>query len=214
MNKTRLTLLASLSLLSATPGPTPQSPSELPAISRTQMLATARSMAEHEWTAGPSNLVASCLPSDAYESDWTAGQTVTGIPYDWGGMDGPEAFDAKLAAGQAAGSHSRHGVSSCTAGVDCSGFISLVWGSTRKFGTSNIDEIALHPRYDWFTQMQPGDALNKAGSHIVLFVGYRPDGNPIAYEASGSRNRVILNDWSPWSRYVDYVPIQYRNVVD
>ena len=129
-------------------------------------------------------------------------------------MDGTQEFDKKLAEGQAAGSHSWHGSTTCTAGTDCSGLVSFVWGQKKKYATSTIHEIADQPPYNWFTDMKPGDALNKPGAHIVLFAGYREDGNPIVYEAVGSANKVILNDWSTWSRYTDYVPLQYKKVVD
>jgi hypothetical protein len=62
--------------------------------------------------------------------------------------------------------------------------------------------------------MKPGDALNKPGDHIVLFAGYRADGNPIVYEASGSAGRVIRNDWSTWSRFKNYYPLLYKSVVE
>jgi hypothetical protein len=131
-------------------------------------------------------------------------------------MDGPEEFDRKLAEGQAAGSHSNHGITSCTAGIDCSGFVSYCWGQrpTHDYSTSNIRDISGRPKYNWYTEMKPGDALNKPGDHIVLFAGYRDDGGPIVYEASGSAARVIRNDWSTWSRFQSYYPVQYKMVIE
>jgi hypothetical protein len=149
-----------------------------------------------------------------YESDFEAGEEVVGVAYDWGGMDGPQEFERKLALGQAAGSHMKHGSTNCTAGVDCSGLVSLSWRQRRKFATSTIDAIAVRPAYDLFTDLKPGDVLNKAGSHIVLFVSYRADGNPTFYEASGRANRVILNDWSSWSYLKGYYPLQYKGVTE
>ena len=195
--------------------PAPPS-SDLPSLTRDEIIATAKQLAEHQWVAHADNLAAPCVSN--YTSDWDLDETVTGIAYDWGGMDGPEAFDRKLAQGQAAGSHSKHGVTSCTAGTDCSGYVSFCWGSTRKYGTSTIenpdDGLAVRPRYNWFADMLPGDALNKPGSHIVLFAGYRADGNPNVYEAAGGAGRVIYNNWSTWARYKKYHAIQYKMVVD
>lgn len=190
--------------------------SNLPVLARDQMMATARRLAEHTWVCREVNRRAPCVRSAPYSSDWEANQTVTGIAYDWGGMDGPEAFDRKLAQGLAAGSHSRHGITACTAGIDCSGFISLCWGQrpTHDYSTRTIRAIAGRPRYNWYTDMKPGDALNKPGSHIVLFAGYREDGNPVVYEAAGSAGRVIRNDWSTWSRFQGYYPLQYRMVAE
>ncbi len=187
---------------------------ELPPLTRDQIISTARQFAEHRWTCKERNRHAPCVPS-GYSSDWKAQETVTGVPYDWGGMDSPEVFDRKLASGQAAGSHSRHGITDCTAGIDCSGFVCFCWGqpAVHEFSTQTIRSISGRPRYNWYTDMKPGDALNKPGSHVVLFAGYRPDGNPIVFEASGSAGRVILNDWSTWSRFKGYYPLQYSRVV-
>lgn len=191
---------------------------DLPRLSREEIMETASWMAEHRWVVKEENLYAPCLEGSvpAYESDFQANDTVTGLPYDWGGWDDPETFEERMAAGDAAGSHRLHGLegSECTRGVDCSGFVSLSWTSTKKHGTSTIHEISSRLHLDWFTELLPGDALNKPGSHIVLFAGYAPDGRPIVYEASGAAHRVILNDWSKWSRFQDYYPIRYRNVED
>ena len=65
-----------------------------------------------------------------------------------------------------------------------------------------------------FYHKWPRFYLNKPGSHIVLFAGYRDDGNPILYESVGSASKVILNDWSTWARYRDYSPLQYKMVID
>ena len=63
---------------------------------------------------------------------WIPGQVNEGIPYKWGGFDGPASFDAAVANGHAAGDVSspakrradNSGVSAHAAGVDCSGFVS------------------------------------------------------------------------------------------
>lgn len=216
MKRLSIALCAALSMALLIAPASENDQADLPSLTRDEIIAKARYLAEHQWVAREENLRAPCV--DDYTSDWSPNDTVTGIAYDWGGMDDPESFDRKLAAGQAAGSHSRHGVTQCTAGTDCSGYVSFCWGSTRKYGTSTIENmdngIAVRPRYNWFTDMLPGDALNKPGSHIVLFAGYRADGNPNVYEASGPAGRVIYNDWSTWSRYEDYHAIQYRRVID
>ncbi len=195
---------------------------ELVPISRGEMLAMADSLASFEWSpTSQANLEASCEQEVPYTSDWELNQVVAGLPYDWGGMDAPDIFMQKLSDGQAAGSHSRHGSTACTAGMDCSGYVGYLWGVRTpglKKSTRSIYDIAVRPAYaasgDWFRQMKPGDALNKPGSHIVLFAGYRPDGNPIVYEASGGAGKVIRNDWSTWARYNGYEPIQYAAVTD
>lgn len=191
-------------------------------ISRSDMIALADSMARFEWSPTlPEHLAASCEQQEPYTSDWTLNQRVVGLPYDWGGMDAPDVFLRKLGEKQAAGSHSRHGSTTCTTGMDCSGYVGYIWGVTdpaKKKSTRTLYDIAVRPAYaasgDWHRRLKPGDALNKPGSHVVLFAGYRPDGNPIVFEANGRAGKVIRNDWSTWARYNGYEPIQYAAVVE
>ena len=186
----------------------------LPFTLRADMIATAKSFAAHTWTCGARNLRASC--SKNYRSDWRAGERVKGIPYCWGGFDTPQAFDQKVARGLAAGAHSRNGVLSCAAGVDCSAFICACWGLKLRghpYSTRNLRVIAGRPKYNWFTDMKPGDVLNKPGSHVVMFAGYNPDGTINIFEASGSAARVVFHKIT-WSRLRGYRPLQYKAVAD
>ena len=184
----------------------------LPQTTRADIVARAKKMAAHTWLCGSANLRAAC--SRAYKSDWNSGQRVTGIPYRWGGVDGPEAFEQKLTEGLAAGSHSRYGVLSCATGIDCSGFVCLAWGlplSGHAYSTGSLRQIAGKPKYNWFTDMKPGDVFDKPGSHVVLFVGYMPDGMINVCEASGSAARVICHA-TTWSRLKGYIPLQYKGI--
>jgi hypothetical protein len=184
----------------------------LPLTTRAEAVARAKTFAAHTWTCGVPNLRASC--SRNYISDWKAGQRVTGIPYSWGGIDGPDAFDRKLAKGLAAGAHERNGVLSCATGVDCSGFVSLCWGiplTSHIYSTRNLRDIAGKPKYNWFTDMKPADALVKPGSHVVLFTGYNPNGTFNICEASGSAARVVCHA-TTWSRFKGYIPLQYKGI--
>lgn len=67
-----------------------------------------------------------------------------GLPYDWGGYMTLFQFDQQINAGYGAGSYPEHGVLSCTAGVDCSGFVSKAWDSghyaTVHLGSSAISQ--------------------------------------------------------------------------
>ncbi len=186
----------------------------LPITTRAEILARAKTFAGHTWTCGQGNLNASCYKS--YKSDWKPGQVITGVPYNWGGFDSPEAFDRKLTKSYAAGAHSRYGVLSCTAGIDCSGFVSYCWGiplTSHLYGTVNIRDIAGKPKSNWYTDLKPGDALNKPGSHVVLFTGYNSDGTFNICEASGSAARVVCHR-TTWSRFKGYIPLQYKGLDD
>lgn len=182
-------------------------------IARSEMLDTAQRLASHTWNCGANNTVARCIRG-AYRSDFSPGQRVAGIPYAWGGIDGPEDFNTKINRGYAAGSHARHGVAQCTAGMDCSGFIAYCWGRrTHAVTTATLGSIAQPIRGNVYSDLKPGDALNKPGKHVVLFAGYRPDGGPIVYEASGSHGRVIRNERSSWARFRSYRAMQFRDVM-
>jgi hypothetical protein len=205
-------LLVGLTLASARSSQTQSVISRLPITSREDMIATAKQLADFTWICHARNLKASCIQN--YESDWKEDQRVTGLPYNWGGIDSPEEFKTKLENGLAAGSHSRYGVSQCTAGIDCSGFVAFCWGlRAHQYTTRNIREIAGRPKYNWFTDMKPGDALNKAGEHVVLFAGYNPDGTINIFEASGPAGRVIYHQ-TTWSRLKGYLPLQYKSIAD
>ena len=184
----------------------------LPLTTRAEIITRAKALAAHSWVCTAANLHASC--SRNYISDWKSGQRVTGIPYGWGHIDGPEIFDQKLAKGLAAGGHERNGVLSCVAGIDCSGFISLCWGlppTSHAYSTRNLRDIAGKPKYNWFTDMKPGDVLNKPGSHVVLFTGYNRDGTFNICEAAGSAARVVCHQ-TTWSRFKGYIPLQYKGI--
>lgn len=205
-------LLLSICLVAMPLDSTQQDASRLPLRTRAEIIACAKSFVEHKWTPERTNLNASC--SRRYKSDWNAGQQVQGVPYRWGGADSPEMFDKKLSQGLAAGSHSRYGVLSCATGIDCSGFVSFCWGRSRsghEFGTTNLRTIAGKPKDNWFTDLKPGDALVKPGSHVVLFAGYNPDGTINVYEASGGAARVIYHR-TTWSRFKGYIPLRYKNI--
>ena len=184
----------------------------LPLTTRAEILARAKAFASHTWTCQAGNLHASC--SRNYRSDWTAGQVITGVPYNWGGYDSPASFDRKLAKGAAAGSHSRNGVLSCSAGIDCSGFVSFCWGiplTSHLYGTTNMRLIGGKLKSNWRTDLRPGDALNKSGSHVVLFTGYNPDGTFNICEASGSAARVVCHG-TTWSRFKGYIALEYKGL--
>jgi len=62
--------------------------------------------------------------------------------------------------------------------------------------------------------LKPGDVLNKASVHVVLFDSYNPDGTLNVYEASGSASRVILSRDLDYAKYKTYLALRYRGVVE
>jgi cell wall-associated NlpC family hydrolase len=186
-------------------------------MSRSDVLQSADQLSKYTWVCAESNRRAPCIRSAVYQSDWLPNQQVAGLPYNWGGADGPQEFDRKLRAGLAAGSHKRHGVSRCTAGIDCSGFVAWCWGHRtggHDFSTATLEQLCTRVAGNVYKDLKPGDALNKPGSHVVLFAGYRPDGGPIVYEANGAAGRVIRNDRLAWSSLAGYYPVRSNRLVD
>lgn len=192
-------------------------PSVAGSLSRADVLQTADQLSKHPWVCQEANRRAPCIRSATYQSDWQPNQPVAGLPYNWGGADGPQEFERKLRMGLGAGSHKRHGISRCTAGIDCSGFVAYCWGHQKgghDYSTANLDSLSTRLTGNVYHDLKPGDALNKPGSHIVLFAGYRPDGGPIVYEASGAAGRVIRNERLDWSRLAGYYPVRSTRLVD
>ncbi|QRN94425.1 C40 family peptidase [Archangium violaceum] len=177
------------------------------ALGREEVMAEAARFAQHPWEMRAANQKGTC-PGE-YRSDHALGKQI-GVPYAWGGSMELAEFDRRIGAGQAAGSHSGDGILTCVAGVDCSGFVSRVWRLAKRESTSTLGTVT---RPITLEELLPGDALNKAGKHVVLFAGTRADGKPIIYEASGSASRVRMATPS-WSYLAGYVPIRYPGIED
>lgn len=179
-------------------------------ITREEVLNNAALYASHVWTSSADNQSADACYDGDYESDWAPGE-YAGLPYDWGGYVTLDEFDAQIADGYGAGSHSWHGILSCTTGVDCSGFVSQAW-DTQHYTTSSFASGATH-EISW-SAIARGDAVNDAGSHVVLYTHETDAGWPVFYEAAGSASKVRLNATGGWS-YVDgYQPIRFDEIED
>jgi hypothetical protein len=109
-----------------------------------------------------------------------------------------------MAAGGQAGNMNTNSVLGCAYGVDCSGYVSRVWGRTNKLGTSNIPSYA--SRID---VLAPGDVYNQSGSHVVIHDAAASNGVYV-YESTAYQNldRVvrILRPSSSLSSYLRYRP--------
>ena len=184
-------------------------PAQAEELTREMILQDAEAFAEHIWTPSLDNVVAPC--SDDWICDWEADVDVVGLPYDWGGYKTLEEFEQDLIDGLGAGSHSRHGILDCTTGLDCSGFVSQVWRCGRHT-TSNMIEVS-HPIDA--ADILPGDAYNKAGSHVVLWVEESPSGQPVFYEATGDPiSRTLLREDATWSYLEGYMPLRLNTLED
>ena len=101
-------------------------------------------------------------------------QEVQGIPYCWGCMGSlPQIASIIERGGRAGNVCTRNDPIRSLAGVDCSAFVSASWGLSTHFTTIAIPSIT-KPIANPF-EMLPGDAFNKPGAHVMLFIGFTPD---------------------------------------
>jgi len=138
-------------------------------------------------------------------------QEVRGVPYCWGCMGSLNKFRANIANGMMAGNVCTHNAPrSDVAGVDCSAFVSAAWGLSRHFTTAAIPSITRELPNPW--DLQPGDALNKAGSHVMLFLRFTPDRKAEVMESStGGCNGKVCRNVYPLSSLLarGYKPVRF-----
>jgi hypothetical protein len=121
-------------------------------------------------------------------------QEVRGVPYCWGCHSSLNQFRARIASGMLAGNVCTHNdPRPDVVGVDCSAFVSAAWGLANHFTTAAIPAITTELTNAW--DLQPGDALNKAGTHVMLFLRFTPDRKAEVMESStgGCNGRVCRN---------------------
>jgi hypothetical protein len=144
------------------------------------------------------------------------GQEVRGIPYCWGCMGSLEQIRAKIERGVLAGNIcTRNNPRTDVAGVDCSSFVSATWGLATHYTTAVIPSIAGRLSNPW--ELLPGDALNKPGSHVMLFLRFTPDRKAEVMEASpGACNGRVCRNVYPLASLLarGYAPVRYRALVN
>ncbi len=143
--------------------------------------------------------------------------TYTAMPYKWGGGDSLNSFQRGLRRGKKAGDKcaktcsGKFVGSSLAVGVDCSGFVSRVWGLKGKQSTRTLPRISVKLRS--MNHLQAGDILNKSGAHVRLF-SHKSAGRFFVYEATGSRHtwKVIKHSYR-LSQLKRYKPYRYRGMI-
>jgi hypothetical protein len=143
-------------------------------------------------------------------------QEVRGVPYCWGCHGSLNQFRARIANGMLAGNVCTHNdPRPDVAGVDCSAFVSAAWGLANHFTTAAIPAITTALTNAW--DLQPGDALNKAGSHVMLFLRFTPDRKAEVMESStgGCNGRVCRNVYPLASLLArGYKPVRFNALQD
>lgn len=144
------------------------------------------------------------------------GQQVRGVPYCWGCHGSLATFQSALQRGVKAGNVcTKNSPRNDVAGVDCSAFVSAAWGLSVHYTTAAIPAIAKPVSDPW--QLRPGDALNKPGSHVMLFLRFTPDRKAEVMESStgGCNGRVCRNIYPLASLLArGYQPVRFRGLAE
>jgi hypothetical protein len=140
------------------------------------------------------------------------GQQVRGIPYCWGCMGSLDQIRSKIERGTLAGNICTHNAPRPdVAGVDCSAFVSAAWGLANHFTTDAIPAIAQRVENPW--DLRPGDALNKPGSHVMLFLRFTKDRMAEVMESSpGACNGRVCRNVYPLAALLarGFQPVRFR----
>jgi hypothetical protein len=144
------------------------------------------------------------------------GQEVRGIPYCWGCHGALHQIRAKIQAGMMAGNVcTRNAPRRDVIGVDCSAFVSATWGLATHFTTMAIPSISRRVENPW--HLLPGDAFNKPGSHVMLFLRFTPDRKAEVIEASpGACNGRVCRNVYPLASVLarGYAPVRFRGLAN
>jgi len=139
-------------------------------------------------------------------------QEVRGVPYCWGCHGSLAQISAKVSRGALAGNVcTRNAPRTDVTGVDCSAFVSAAWGLAQHFTTIAIPSITDPVKNAW--DMLPGDAINKPGSHVMLFLRFTPDRKVEVMEASpGACNGRVCRNVYPLASILarGYKPVRFR----
>lgn len=155
-------------------------------------------------------------------SNWKCPRYVSGagtysfMPYCWGGFSTTAQFKTGLSNGGRVGNinTSTGAYVSNTYGLDCSGYVSRCWRQSTKYGTGTIGNICSKINY---SQLKSADALNKSGSHIVLYEYADGSGNYVLYEATTlNKYDRVSHTTRPISELSSsgYVALRYNGITD
>jgi hypothetical protein len=191
---------------------------------RQQTIETAFAFEGLQWRLTPANYGpdpdTACMGFSRIRRPWylqgKVNQEVRGVPYCWGCHGSLANFRQRVEAGTMAGNVcTRNAPRTDVAGVDCSAFVSAAWGLSVHYTTAAIPAIAKPVENPW--DLRPGDALNKPGSHVMLFLRFTPDRKAEVMEAStgGCNGRVCRNVY-PLASLLErgYVPVRFRALAD
>ena len=128
---------------------------------------------------------------------WIADQVNVGIPYNWGGLSSIIEFEEGLRDGKYAGNvpdYRGNGISSNCVGVDCSGLVTICWGTPDRLSTGSI--VGISERLESPDLLLPGDVLLLPGSHVMIFIKFIDINRNTAQivDATRSTGRVMVRN--------------------
>jgi hypothetical protein len=191
-------------------------------VTRQQVVETALAFASIRWTVnqaayGPDPDTACSGFRRIRRPPYIEGQmnkVVQGIPYCWGCHGSLVSVRTKLEQGVLAGNVcTRNEPRKDAAGVDCSAFVSATWGLGQHYTTMAIPTITSVVEDPW--SLLPGDAFNKPGRHVILFLRFTPDRKVEVAESSpgACRGRVCRNIYPLASLLArGYTPVRFRGL--
>jgi hypothetical protein len=191
---------------------------------RQQAIETAFAFEGVQWLVTPQNYGGdpdtACSGFSRIRRPWylqgKAGQQVRGVPYCWGCHGSLANFRAQMEHGVKAGNVCTHNSPrNDVAGVDCSAFVSAAWGLSVHYTTAAIPAIAKPVENPW--DLRPGDALNKPGSHVMLFLRFTPDRKAEVMESStGGCNGKVCRNVYPLAALLSrgYQPVRFKGLAD
>lgn len=156
------------------------------AISRDEVMTTARSYALHPWHCTSANLSISCASGYSSHFSGLCPGDFMGVAYNWGGFSSLFEYDQEIDNGYGAGSYNNYSgwpslELTCTTGVDCSGYVSRCWDLGYQENTTGIQAITSSISQ---SAMLAGDVFNSPGFHVVMLSHRLPNGDPVFYEAT------------------------------
>lgn len=182
---------------------------------RTQMIETAKLYYNNRIQLSADNLDGNCSGRTKPRYLRAAG-LYTSVPYDWGGFDTVVEFRNAMSAGMQAGDvqtcRTGNCVEPCSHGVDCSGFVSRVWGSGHE-QTSTLPNISDEVN---ILELRPGDILNLPNRHVVVFERFGDDlqanGTRVFEATTSDKYDRVINRQTNWRRWLGYTARRYRRV--
>jgi hypothetical protein len=203
-------------------------------ITRAEVLKIAQAYCDYRWQASDKNVkqgkdvdgVEVHTPNRVETSGdpnlWLAGAENVGMPYKWGGFDSLESFEAGIKKGKAAGDiyspEKRKlggaAVSSNAVGIDCSGFISRCWKLPSKQSTNSLPGLCT--KLASIGDLKPGDIMDDAGGHVILFAKW----------LDGTKTKAQFYESSPYCKVISssydvtglapmgFQPLRYKQIRD